>query len=497
MERLDIVDLIEKNPVTKLSASYQGALLTKIQSEFTDEQQQLFVASFYCYLNYDTRADFVIDLDNVWRWLGFFKKNNAKQLLEKMFQLDIDYKIFAADHSAPKTGRGGHNKVTIFLTIKAFKNLCLKACTKKADQIHEYYIKLEETLQDVVHQESNELRMQLEQKDTLIQEKNHIILKTNDQLKNLDSVNKKERELLREKTVLDQFPENVQCIYYGIINNVSHLNEPLVKFGCSNHLSQRVKVHKKTFFQFRLMNAFRVDNKTLIENALKKHPILCKLRRTISIKETKHNELLAMHELSYDELDSHIKDLIKNLEYSPENYSKLLSDRDLLENKCMALFEENKQLKDASPIHNSSQDALNRQILMLKEENERLKIDNVKLIKQYKLDKSVIHDNDPSDNRTLVNNIQYNTISNSLKRVAKSKDGFYHIDGFAYSSLFGTRHDVWNRVAYKTAGCLTIHDLMINKYGKIVSKKKFQFEKEADRFHDINLLKLSISNSSN
>ena len=92
-------------------------------------------------------------------------------------------------------------------------------------------------------------------------------------------------------------------------------------------------------------------------------------------------------------------------------------------------------------------------------------------------------------------NIQYNTITNSLKRVAKSKDGFYHIDGFAYSSLFGTRHDVWNRVAYKTAGCLTIHDLMINKCGRIVSKKKFQFEKEADRFHDINLLKQSTSNS--
>lgn len=497
MEPLDIVDLIEKNPVTKLSASYQGALLTKIQSEFTDEQQQLFVASFYCYLNYDTRADFVIDLDNVWRWLGFFQKVKARSLLEKHFKVDIDYKVLLSLEGKEKKGRGGHNKEVILLTVKAFKLLCLKASTKKADQIHEYYIKLEETLQDVIHQESSELRLQLEQKETLIQQKNHIILKTNDQLKNLDSVNKKERELLREKTVLDQFPENVQCIYYGIIDNVSHLNEPLVKFGCSNHLSQRVKVHKKTFFQFRLMNAFRVDNKTLIENALKKHPILCKLRRTISIKETKHNELLAMHELSYDELDSHIKDLIKNLEYSPENYSKLLSDRDLLENKCMALFEENKLLKDASPIHNSSQDALNRQILMLKEENERLKIDNVKLIKQYKLDKSVIHDNDPYDNQTLVNNIQYNTISNSLKRVAKSKDGLYHIDGFAYSSLFGTRQDVWNRVAYKTAGCLTIHDLMINKYGKIVSKKKFQFEKEADRFHDVNLLKQSISNSSN
>jgi len=32
------------------------------------------------------------------------------------------------------------------LNIKTFKKYCLKAGTKKADEIHEYYIKLEETL---------------------------------------------------------------------------------------------------------------------------------------------------------------------------------------------------------------------------------------------------------------------------------------------------------------------------------------------------------------
>ena len=37
-------------------------------------QQKLFVSSFYCYLNYDKNKDFVIDLDNVWKWLGFSNK---------------------------------------------------------------------------------------------------------------------------------------------------------------------------------------------------------------------------------------------------------------------------------------------------------------------------------------------------------------------------------------------------------------------------------------
>jgi hypothetical protein len=36
------------------------------------------------------------------------------------------------------------NKEIIMLTIKAFKSFCLKAGTKKADEVHDYFIKLEE-----------------------------------------------------------------------------------------------------------------------------------------------------------------------------------------------------------------------------------------------------------------------------------------------------------------------------------------------------------------
>jgi hypothetical protein len=99
--------------------------------------------------------------------------------------------------------------------VRAFKLLCLKAGTKKADQIHEYYIKLEETLQDVINEESNELRIQLQQKESVIE--------------NLLITNEQERDIVRENTILEQFSTNVQCIYYGIIDNVSNTNEKLVK----------------------------------------------------------------------------------------------------------------------------------------------------------------------------------------------------------------------------------------------------------------------------
>jgi len=470
MERLDIVDLIEKNPITKLSSTYQSKLLTKIKTEFTDEQQQLFVASFYCYLNYDTRTEFVIDLDNVWRWVGFNKKSNAMYLLEKYMCVDIDYKTFAPECSGAKNGKGGHNIKKILLTIKAFKLLCLKAGTKKADQIHEYYIKLEETLQDVINEESNELRLQLDQK--------------NKQLENILTINEKEKDILREKTILEQFTENVQCIYYGLIDNVSNDNESLIKFGCSNNLSDRVSTHKKTFIRFRLSNVFKVENKTHIENAIKRHPILSKLRRTLTIKNNRYTELLAVNEISFDAIDTHIKEIIKDIEYNPENYAKLLHERELLENKCMVLFEEVEKLK--SDIHTTDNNSDGR-ILVLTEENEKLKKDNIKLMKQYKIDKNIIYEQDePSSSERIINNIEYGAMTSSLKRLTKGSDGLFHIDGFKYSQCFGTRDEVWKRAAYKTTGGLTIQDLMINKHGKIVSKKKFIAEKDGNRLSEVN-----------
>jgi hypothetical protein len=169
-QRLDIVQLINNSPLTKLSTEFHTKLLNKIQESFTDNQQQLFVASFYSYLNYNSKTDFVINLDDVWNWCGFTRRDNARRILDKHFTNDIDYKIFAPQvggaNFVPHVGgardnRGGHNKETILMTINTFKKFCLKAGTKKADEIHDYYIKLEELMQDTLKEESDELRTQL------------------------------------------------------------------------------------------------------------------------------------------------------------------------------------------------------------------------------------------------------------------------------------------------------------------------------------------------
>jgi hypothetical protein len=414
----NIVGFIESNPVAKLSSTYNNKLLTKIKENFNETQQQLFVSSFYTYLNYHPTNDFVIDLDDVWKWLGFNQKYNAKRTMDKHFLVDKDYKILLLQSGErPKGLHGGHNKDTIMLNVKTFKLLCIKAGTTKANEIHEYFVKLEEILHETIQEECVELKQQLE---------NQVLISQNQQ------------DILRENTILKHFPANTQCVYYGKTDNKSKNGEPLIKFGNSNFLSDRVKSHKKTYDNFYLINAFRVDNCQHIENAMKYHPILEKLRMSININNTRYTELLALNAMSYENLDDIIKDIIKKIEYSPENYTTLLN--------------ENEKLK--------------RTVHSLKSKLENVDKRN-----------DIIREEDDQKDEVITKLTTFKRV----RRFDKSKDGKYHIEGAIYEKSFGTREEVWNGIAYNTSGELVKDDLMIstsmNGNGKIVSKAKSKIEK--------------------
>ena len=107
---LNIVELIEKNPVTKLSRKYNNLLLEKIQENFSTFEQQLFVSSFYCYLNFDKNSDFVVDLDDVWKWLGFAQKINVRTLLEKNFKINVDYTVSIPEFKKSEQPECGNSK---------------------------------------------------------------------------------------------------------------------------------------------------------------------------------------------------------------------------------------------------------------------------------------------------------------------------------------------------------------------------------------------------
>ncbi len=63
----------------------------------------------------------------------------------------------------------------------------------------------------------------------------------------------------------------------------------------------------------------------------------------------------------------------------------------------------------------------------------------------------------------------------------KAADGKYHIHGAKFEVLEGSRAQVWHGTAHQTSGGLTKMHLLMNKNGRIVSKKKHATAKHEKR----------------
>jgi hypothetical protein len=313
MSEINIVELIERNPISKLSRTYNNKLLSKIKNIFTNTQQQLFISSFYCCLNYNQTNDFIIDLDNIWKWLEFSQKDNAKRLLEKFFKIDIDYKIIQNDRQ--QKGRGGHNKEKIMLNIKTFKLFCLKAGTKKADEIHDYFIKLEEILQQTIAEECIELKNQLQQ----IKE-------------NSEENQKQTQKLDREKMLLKEFGTKGALIYIIKVKSFEN-GEYIVKIGESRRgVLGRYNEHKSHYEECLLLDCFSVKHSKDLEKFIHHHDKIRPNKYTQLPNHTKENELFLIgRELTYDILIQIINENLKKFDDYDEKYiEKLHTEIDCL-----------------------------------------------------------------------------------------------------------------------------------------------------------------------
>ena len=295
---IDIVHLIESNPITRLNGNYQSKLVEKVQQHFNNYEQQMFLASFYCYLKNDKQNDFVIDLDNVWKWLGFQQKYHSKNLLEKQFIINRDYKIFAPAHSGAKTGtRGGHNKEIIMLNIDTFKKFCLKAGTKKADEIHDYYIKLENVLQDFLVEEGNELKLQLENA------KNEI-LQIEDKNKHEYNTKLTQQKILEREKVLMQEYATSGALFYVIKVKTHENGQYVIKIGESRRgVLGRYKEHKTKYEECLLLDCFTVNKSKDFETFIKEHELVRRNRvNDLPGHETELELFLIGKNLSYQTL---------------------------------------------------------------------------------------------------------------------------------------------------------------------------------------------------
>jgi hypothetical protein len=300
---VDIVNLIENNPITKFSGDYQSKLVEKVKNNFNNYEQQMFLSSFYCYLKYDSKNDYVIDIDNVWKWLDFSQKDAAKRVIEKNFLINKDYKIFAPQvGGAKKDTRGGHNKEIIMLNIDTFKKFCLKAGTKKADEIHDYFIKLENIMFEITKEEGDELKQQvltLENKNKKMEEK--II---------------KQKELDNEKFLLKEYA-TIGSIVYIIKVKTFENGQYIIKLGESRRgVKDRYNEHKSKFEECLLLNCFEVDKSNEFETFLHTHQNIHPNNVTnLKGHESEKELFLIGSTLTYQTLLKIIDDNINNYKY--------------------------------------------------------------------------------------------------------------------------------------------------------------------------------------
>ena len=293
VETLDIVKLIEKNPITRLSQDYQNKLLNKIKDKFTDTQQQLFATSFYCYVNHNSKNDFIIDLDNVWKWIGFSRKDPAKLVLEKNFVKDLDYKIFIQQPLEQIKSKGGRNKEQILMNINTFKRFTLRANTKKANEIYDYYILFEQILVETINEETDELRKQL-----II--KNKLLEKTL-----LD--NEIQKKINKHNLFLDKF-KNKRCVYIAEIREKKY-----IKIGSTRNINTRIKQLQRTYNEMPIyfLDVFECDNFREIEEAILNDPLFIQNAYKEHIDGHKSREIIALsdiftYENFYDIVKQHI-----------------------------------------------------------------------------------------------------------------------------------------------------------------------------------------------
>jgi phage anti-repressor protein len=148
-------------------------LVIKLQQNLSSEEQKMFVNSFFCYLNFDQTKDFVVDLEEVYSWIGYSRKGTAKDILKREFELNIDYIVNTdkqlASENSEASKHGGTNREQILMNIDTFKQLCALARTPVGKKIRKYYIKMEEIMfeytKEQVKVKELEYQQQLQEKE--------------------------------------------------------------------------------------------------------------------------------------------------------------------------------------------------------------------------------------------------------------------------------------------------------------------------------------------
>ena len=342
-ESINFTELV-KNSSLKLSLSndYETKMITTLNEEFTESQQQWYIANLYIYMNYHPTNDYPINLENVFKMIGFANKGNAMKTIKSNFVKDEDYKTSLLPKE--KSSWGGSGSEQIMLNVDTFKNLCMLAKTDKGKEIRKYYVKLENIYNKIIKEEIENTQKLLLEKDT--------------QLENKDLEKKREVEM----TLKNSF--NKRNLVYLIKITID--NEIVYKFGHTDDIITRLRAHKNEICKdVELVYCIESKDRKMLERLLIDYLEQYKFRIKRIINDKHQTELLKVNDIQM------IKNKLIELNKDIEN-EKLLIIK--LKNKIIDLENENIELK--------------RKLLKDEYVNElKNKIENLeKTILDYKLD---------------------------------------------------------------------------------------------------------------
>jgi phage anti-repressor protein len=171
-ETINFTELVKNtNTIIKLGDEYQSKMIDILNNEFTDKESQWYIANLYIYMNYHPTNEYPINLENVYKMIGFANKGNAMKTIKRNFIKDEDYKIFFFQMEKNKSEETrGRKEETIMLNIDTFKNLCMISKTECGKEIRKYYVKLENIYNKLIKEELDNQKKMIEEKDKLIQD---------------------------------------------------------------------------------------------------------------------------------------------------------------------------------------------------------------------------------------------------------------------------------------------------------------------------------------
>lgn len=101
-----------------------------------------------------------VSLEDAWVWLGYAKKQNAKDKLIRNFDKDLDYIITQSRVNLTQQDvQGGRPSENISLTIDCFKSLGMMSGTEQGKQIRQYFLHCEKVLKQIAQERQQKAQL--------------------------------------------------------------------------------------------------------------------------------------------------------------------------------------------------------------------------------------------------------------------------------------------------------------------------------------------------